>query len=155
MMERAGYLTLLVCLILVAGRVVLAAQSSLAVRTDTRTGISANLADPLITGLTVEDSLLAAKVANRRDPFRPWNPLSTSIGTSAAREAPVATPLVPPRVAVVMDTGTSVIIQIEVDGETSPRLPIGGTFRGWTISGVSATTVTVVKNGQAFTVRRP
>lgn len=154
MSRRYGWWVMIAVMVLLGGRTVLAARSA-AMSQRTESKETARLqSDPLLTAVDRQDSLLVAASLSSRDPFRAWTPTQVSTAQASPTVAAPA-PVVPPRVAVVMDTGTSVIIQIEVDGETSPRLPIGGTFRGWTITNVSASTVTVAKAGKQVTVPRP
>jgi len=155
MNNRFGWWIMIAVMVLLGGRTVLAARSAAISNLRESKEAARIQADPLLTAVDRQDSLLLAASISSRDPFRAWTPTPSSNQVKASTAAAAPAPVVPPRVAVVMDTGTSVIIQIEVDGETSPRLPVGGAFRGWTITGVSATTVTVVKDGRTFTVRRP
>jgi hypothetical protein len=152
--ERTAYFVLGVVLILVMGRTVLATQSS-APKTDGSANVAGRLTDPVLIRLATQDSLLRTPVANRRDPFRPWNPPVTATTGRPTAATPAPAPVVPPRVVVFMQDGNSVIVQFEVGGDTSPRLPVGGSFRGWTVVGVSGGNVTLSKDGQQFAVPRP
>ncbi|TPW09214.1 MAG: hypothetical protein FD129_2276 [bacterium] len=138
-------------------RTVLAVQSAAVVNLKVSKEPGRDHGDPLLTAVDRQDSLLRAASVGSRDPFRAWTPPAPVGGSSKPGKAvaPPPPPVVPPRVAVLMDAGSGVIIQIEVEGETSPRLPVGGSFRGWTISGVSATMVTMVKDGKSVSVPRP
>jgi hypothetical protein len=155
MNPRVGYIALAIVLIVAMGRTVLATQASLVRRDEGGTALAGRFTDPMLSRLAADDSLLSSLARNRRDPFRPWNPVSSAPAVRTTPAEPEPPPLVPPRVVVYMQDGTSTIVQFEVDGDTSPRLAVGGSFRGWTITGISGRTVSLSKNGQQFAVPRP
>lgn len=154
MNTRYGWWIMIVVLILLGGRTFMAARSAAIGNLKESKNVARADDDPLLTSVDRQDSLLAVANRSSRDPFRAGSPPPMGAARTAT-VAPEPGPVVPPRVAVLMDTGSGVIIQIEVDGETSPRLPVGGTFRGWTVGTISATTVTILKGGEQFTVPRP
>jgi len=155
MSARLGWWVMIAVMTLLAGRTVLAARSA-AISNFRESKNAARVgSDPLLTAVDRQDSLLTVASLSSRDPFRAWTPSGPVSAPRTSTAASVPAPVVPPRIAVLMDTGSSVIIEIEVNGETSPRLPVGGSFRGWTIAGVSESSVTFIKDGKRFTVPRP
>jgi len=152
---RVAWWVMAIVTLLAMGRVVMAARVSGSAQAVVPKSVSGSAYGPLMAALDRQDSLLAAVSVSSRDPFRAWTPTST---TAPVRTAPIVAPpppLIPPRVVVFMQDGTSTIVQFEVDGDTSPRLPVGGSFRGWTITGISGRSVTLSKDGQQFEVPRP
>ena len=155
MIGRIGVIALLVSLVLVAGRTVLAARSSLGTGPSAGLRLGGSSGDPALLASQALDSLLASCAIDvRRDPFRPGS-VPLPIGARPAPSAPVVPVVTPPRVAVVLQDGNSIIVQIEVDGATSPRLGVGGTFRGWTITGIADRTITVSRDGKSYPINRP
>lgn len=157
MMSRIGVLALLLSLFLAAGRTVLAARSSLGIGGANGVRMNARNDDPTLTAAVALDSLLAAcAIGAGRDPFRPGTPPPPIGGGRVVRPPVVVEPVVEkPRVAVFMQDGNSIIVQLEVEGATSPRLGVGGTFRGWTITGISGRKITVAKDGKSYDIDRP
>jgi hypothetical protein len=155
MTTRIGVLALLLTLFLAAGRTVLAARDSLGIGGGNGVRMNPRGGDATLDASRHLDSLLAScAIGVGRDPFRPGT-VPLPIGARPAPTAPAEPVVTPPRVAVFMQDGNSVIVQIEVDGATSPRLGVGGTFRGWTIAGISGRTISVTKDGKSYTINRP
>ena len=114
-----------------------------------------SISDPLLTAVEQQDSLLRSASLSARDPFKAWTPAGPAGSPKTVAVASALTPVIPPRAVLLMQDGSSMIVQIEVDGEPSPKLPIGGSFRGWTITGVTPSKVTLVKDGKSYSVDRP
>jgi hypothetical protein len=156
MMSRIGVLALLLSLFLAAGRTVLAARNSLGIAGGNGVLVGARSGDPTLEASLALDSLLAScAIGAGRDPFRPGTPPPPIGGGRIVRPAVVEPEVTPPRVAVYMQDGNSTIIQLEVDGATSPRLGKAGSFRGWTITGIAGRKVTVAKDGTSYDINRP
>lgn len=149
---RPVWWVLILSIALVGGRSLYVARSVLVAAGPRGGGPAIVGLDPAVAAVARQDSMLAVR-ASDRDPFRTWQPPVETVVVTPARSEPE--PPAPPRVSVYLDDGASRSVQIEVDGETSGRLGEGGSFRGWTITGISPGGVVVVRNGQRFVLPRP
>jgi hypothetical protein len=155
---KTVWIILGISLFLVAARTLIAAQSALQVDMP-QSSLKANrLQDTLVLDAARGDSLIKSVSSAVRNPFQP-PAAARSTGIPAARkpavETPPPAPVVPPRVILVMQDGSSTIVQIEVDGEQSPRMTVGSSYRGWTISNISPTSISVTDGSNSFNLRRP
>lgn len=150
---RPAWVVLALSLVLVVGRSLMAAQSALVVAGVKNSRLAAAQVDPAVAAVAHQDSLLRNAPGSSRDPFRAWQAPSGEVARTAGRPQPE--PVAPPRVSVYLDDGATRLVQIEVDGETSGRLAVGGSFRGWAVTGITPGGVIVIKNGQRFVLPRP
>ena len=149
---RMWWALLVLSLVVVAGWTLVAARGALrpaVSRGDLRAGH--DQISPVEQAAQL-DSLLAAVSTPPRNPFAAP---SAPPATARARGALVPPVESPPRVVLLVEDVGGTIVQIEVGGETSARMAVGGTFRGWTVLAISGDGVTVVKGNRQFVLPRP
>ena len=152
---RLVWIVMGLALLLVGGRTLLAAQSALSPDLQ-QEGKSANRRqDTLVYEATRSDSLIRSISGLPRSPFMaPPARLAQVAQKRKANELPPA-PVVPPRALLLMEDGNSTVVQIEVDGETSGRMSIGNSFRGWTITAINERGIVVSNGSSTFNLPRP
>lgn len=154
---KTVWIILGVSLFLVAARTLIAAQAALQVDLPASTMRANRMQDSLVPDAARGDSLIKSVSGAVRNPFQP--PVARSTGTPTPRRPAVTTPppapVNPPRILLLMQDGSSTIVQMEVDGEQSPRMAEGSSFRGWTITSISPSAITVVKGESRFNLPRP
>jgi hypothetical protein len=143
-------------LVLVGGRTLLAAQSALQTNeSHARTKVNRKQ-DTLVLEVSRSDSLIKATSPSVRNPFQPPPARALPGPVRTGPKPPVAPPpVVPPRAILLMQDGTSTLVQIEVDGETSPRMSVGNSFHGWTITAITDKSIQVTNGSNTFNLARP
>ena len=143
-------------LILVGGRTLLAAQSALQ-STDNHGKAKVNRKqDTLVLEVSKADSLIKATTTSGRNPFQP--PVARVIPAPVRpgpKPVPAPTPVVPPRAILLLQDGNSILVQLEVDGDTSPRMSVGNSFHGWTITAITDRGIQVTNGTSTFNLPRP
>ena len=152
---RISWIILSISLLLIAGRTILAAQSGLRVDSpQSKTRVNRKQ-DMLVMDAARGDSLIRNASAARRNPF--GAPVSRVVpGPRVTKPVePPPEPVKPPRVMLFMQDEGSTVVQLEVEGEASGRMGVGSSFRGWTITSITESAVTVVKENSRFNLPRP
>jgi len=147
-----GWLILGVSLVLVAGRSLLAGQAVLRVEAQSGQFGGNRGAEPVLLRAMHQDSLLMQLTTPDRDPFGP--PRANYVAP-ARPKPPVEVPPEPPKAVLLMQDATGTQVQIEVDGQTSGRMTVGSSFRGWTVTAITGSGITVKKGNHQYTLPRP
>jgi hypothetical protein len=157
MTSRVVLIILGVTLLLVGGRTMLAAQSALGVDSDDARRAVNRRQDTLVREAARGDSLIRSIGPLRRSPFAvpPARIAAATVPRNKPATTPAPAPVAPPRVILLMQDGNSTLVQMEVDGETSPRMAIGNSFRGWTIVGVNERGIIVTNGSSTYNLPRP
>jgi hypothetical protein len=147
-----AWLFLVTGLVLTAGRALIAARESLRVEPGAFRYGRPHVPDSLFASASLGDSMLSAMAVPDRDPFGAPKPRQTDRPRWPAKEAAA---LVRPRVVLLMQDGSSTLVQLEVESRTSGWMSVGSAFQGWTIEAITSDGVTVSNGKTRLTLPKP
>lgn len=104
---------------------------------------------PIVAKARMLDAGLATVDLRGRDPLnRKYVPPPP--GQRAAEPAPEPAP--PPQLRLLLYDEIQPVVKIAVEGELSPRLTVGQSFKGWRVESISSTRVVVSKDGETISL---